>query len=83
MDDPLVVITLLKVNNKKLYFPPSKLILPSSSTIIITQDVCERRSWMAENKLMLNDDKTEVMMFGSKHNLEKFHFLVCQLEMSS
>jgi hypothetical protein len=74
MDDPLVVIALLKVNNIKLYFPPSKPILPSSSTIIITQDVCECRSRMAENKLMLNDDKTEVMVFGSKHNLEKFHF---------
>jgi hypothetical protein len=28
--------------------------------------------WMAENMLKLNDDKTEVIVIGSKHNLNKF-----------
>jgi len=31
------------------------------------------RKWMAEHHLKLNDDKTEVMLIGSKHNLKKIN----------
>lgn len=39
---------------------------------IIEKCLSEVRAWMALNCLCLNDSKTEVIVFGSKHNLAKF-----------
>ena len=41
-------------------------------TIKIAACVSDLREWMARNFLKLNDDKTDIMLFGSVKQLEKF-----------
>ena len=35
------------------------------------------KNWMVKKKLKLNDDKTECMLFGTQHNLKKYHEFQC------
>ena len=35
--------------------------------------ICEVRKWMASNSLKLNDDKTEFLVLGTRHQLAKVH----------
>ena len=44
------------------------------------KDVC---LWMLQNMLKLNDDKTEVIVFGTKHNLRKVEGLTVQVGSAS
>lgn len=49
--------------------------LPELFQAIATIQTCfdSLSVWMASNRLKLNPDKTEVMVFGSKHNLSKLN----------
>ena len=41
-------------------------------TVKIAASISDLRQWMARNFLKLNDDKTDMMLFGSVKQLEKF-----------
>ena len=41
--------------------------------------ISQIRSWMAQNMLKLNDDKTEVIMFGSRHQLSNIKILLVKI----
>lgn len=43
----------------------------SEACELVEKCLAEVRVWMAQNSLCLNDSKTEVIVFGSRHNLAK------------
>ena len=49
------------------------------ATSKIESCIADIRQWMTENKLKLNDDKTEVVVFSSAWHKQKVHPLTIQI----
>ena len=62
-------------DNTQLYmyvsFSPNKSIGQFEAVTAIQHCVDDIRNWMTNDKLLLNDDKTEFLMIGTKQQLAK------------
>ena len=54
-----------------LSFKPVNLTSQEEALHIIQNCVNDVRKWMLVNKIMINDSKTEFLIIGSKHQLNK------------
>ena len=54
-----------------LSFSPNDSIGQATALAAIEKCINDMRSWMLEDKLMLNDDKTEFMLVGTRQWLAK------------
>ena len=56
-----------------LSFKPTDQVSQEDALQSIQDCISDVRKWMLANKLKINDGKTEFMMIGSKHNLNKLN----------
>ena len=63
-----------------LSFNPDKVTSQQDAIITMQNCINDVRLWMEHDKLLLNDDKTEFLILGTRHKLSKINILRSLLE---
>ena len=67
------VYTATQMTQLYLAFSPAVLGEDEAALKAMHDCIHDLRNWMIEDRLMLNDDKTELMLIGTRQQLQKFN----------